>query len=525
MPQYIKPAISGLNTDHALYDDIQAFLEFGQLDKELVGDTALTTTAALVDDTDIGDARTFDATADAVAETVTITGDCTILVIARMIGSHSIGSNGNVFFALGGTGGDFVYLMYDDFSPYKFQSGNRANYTPGATLRTNGDGLDATAHAQGHTIAATLDLNGTNKLCRDGVIATETSSMTGTAYAASPILSFMSSIGSSASVNVGAIVVFDRALSDAELQSVTSDPWALTAEANSDPVLDTPQDDLTIQEGQTGTINAGANFSDANAGDTLTFSDDLNIGAETGFGFNTTTGVITYEGTQVEGVYPVEITASDGNGGTYPPDSFTITVTAPALSIDSIDVTAPVEGSQVVLSVSNRAAPVTASCSAGSLQIIYQDHSVVILRVPKPYLFGDLSLNYNETITITLDDGTNTATEDITIQPLSSSTYGTIGTPNVNGIYSNDGTVTGLDVYAHSFEGDVTLDPITGLIMQGLTGGSFVYGLYDGNWSTVFAPVNIAANYTQLTSQSIDLNNWVAGSGGFIRGNDKEGLL
>ena len=509
MPQYIKPAISGLNTDHALYDDIQAFLEFGQLDKELVGDTALTTTAALVDDTDIGDARTFDATADAVAETVTITGDCTILVIARMIGSHSIGSNGNVFFALGGTGGDFVYLMYDDFSPYKFQSGNRANYTPGATLRTNGDGLDATAHAQGHTIAATLDLNGTNKLCRDGVIATETSSMTGTAYAASPILSFMSSIGSSASVNVGAIVVFDRALSDAELQSVTSDPWALTAEANSDPVLDTPQDDLTIQEGQTGTINAGANFSDANAGDTLTFSINPNIDSVTGFSFNTETGTITYDGSQSSSnSVSYTITCSDGNGGTDATDTFDITVTAPSMSIEGSTNLTPTIGETVTLTLANttNSTGKILSCPAGFITATSEDANSITFVTPDPRTFGTRVLPFEENITFSVADGSDLDAITLTIKKPTG--YDLVDVTSVGGIYLDDTTVeVGDTALGHFVTGKGTTFLAEGLIIPS-TQCSYEYWVKDasdGVWSTSAIETFEDPARTEVTVTSPDL--------------------
>ncbi len=103
---------------------------------------------------------------------------------------------------------------------------------------------------------------------------------------------------------------------------------------NADPVLDTPQDDVVIQEGETGTITA--DFSDADL-DTLTYSISPDITLVTGFGFSTANGSITYDGSQVEATaVSYTITADDGQGGTPATDTFTITVIEATSTITSV---------------------------------------------------------------------------------------------------------------------------------------------------------------------------------------------
>ena len=488
MAQYIKPEISGLNTGHALYADIQAFLEFGQLDKELVGDTALTTTAALVDDVDIGDARTFDATADAISETVSITGDVTILVISRLLTGRADGLNGNILFAYAEASGNNVTLQYEGFSPYKYISKSRANYS--STVITNGDGFATDdAFDDGHAVAFTFDINGTNKSAMDGTLGAASSTAPAAAYAGSPVLAFMSSIGSSASVNVGAIVIFNKALSDAELQSVTSDPWALTAAANADPVLDTPQANVSFQVGSAGTIDCGANFSDANVGDTLTFTDDNNLNAVTGLSWNGTTGVYTYDGTLAIGVYNASVTASDGNGGTYPTDTFTITVTALVLTADSITAAPIYAGTTVTVSLSNatNAAGKTLSIPQGALTATAQDINSISFLAPDLKTFGTKTGDYSSNITVTVTDGAESDTIDFQILPDVGDEVGAITA--VEGIYT-DAAFTGVvatDLYYTTTiaDADFTVGAVPVLVTEQVF-SLWIQDQTDGVWGSVF---------------------------------------
>ncbi len=227
MTQHIKPdSIVGLDTGHALNANITAFLEFGQLDKELVGDTALTTTAALVDDSDIGVSRTFASSADAVTETLNISGGCTILVVMNHSGLRANGAGSECYFVHGVSNSNQLSYYYRGYSPYYTRAILRGSGGAYRTLDTSGYANDA-AFNQGHAIAATFDVSAEMKSAEDGSIDANTDVTTTSALTSAITCEFMHSLGADASVNVGAIVVFDKVLSDAELQSVTNDPWAL----------------------------------------------------------------------------------------------------------------------------------------------------------------------------------------------------------------------------------------------------------------------------------------------------------
>lgn len=362
------------------------------------------------------------------------------------------------------------------------------NYNSGGTYNTSNTTIES-VNTTLSTVLAASTVNYTD------------TAIGGTFTASSKTVPTFTNCATEAGIGTNAVTVTDW---DLEFTDAANDDFSLLAtsqllgagsignnigvdqtQVNVDPVLDTPQADVTIQEGQTGTIDAGANFSDANAGDTLTFSDDLNIGAETGFGFNTSTGVITYEGTQVEGVYSVEITASDGNGGSYPTDSFTITVTAPALSIDSIDDANPTVGDQITVGHSNALDTLTTP----DFTISSQDGTEAVLDIPditSLVLTGETypTINFDEAVTITLSDGTNTADVNLTgIQKPAGTLFAEITENNANGVYNpTPSIVAGMFGYFYEIVGNWVIDPATGLNAVDPAGGSFKYKIYNGEW-------------------------------------------
>lgn len=257
---------------------------------------------------------------------------------------------------------------------------------------------------------------------------------------------------------------------------------------NYDPVLDTPQADVTIQEGQTGTIDLGANFSDANAGDTLTYS--ISPAMSAGFSFNTATGVIAYNGSQaVAAAKTYTVICSDGQGGSPATDSFSITVVTASFIVDSISTNTPDAGSTISINYSNAGAAVTASCSAGTLNKVSDNGTTAVFDVPVPPLFGDKTLNYNTAFNITFSDGTNTDVESITIQVPAGEQFGQIVTVDADGIYANDaGAAPGQYAHAKNISGDMVIDLTTGLVTYNPTvNNSFDYAIYDGVWGTYAA--------------------------------------
>lgn len=106
------------------------------------------------------------------------------------------------------------------------------------------------------------------------------------------------------------------------------------------PQLDSNIPDLPIGEGAASSYDTSAHFSDGNPSDTLTFSILPDISLVTGFSFNTATGVVTWDGTQVQaGAIDYTVTADDGEVGNTPAtDVFAVTVTAAVPGINNIDI-------------------------------------------------------------------------------------------------------------------------------------------------------------------------------------------
>ncbi len=225
MATYTKPSgIAGLDTGHALYANIDKFFEFGQLDKELVGDTSLSITSApVVSDADIGDARQF-TSSSSVTDTFNIDGDRTILAIFAGRGTRSYSGNGLQFVNLDST--DALRVYYRGYGGGYLRSTFRGGGGSYRNLNSDSFGNDP-AFATGHAYAAHLADTETMKSCLNGTLGTLTNTGSSNALSGSVSVSLLSGAHANDDFSVGAIVVFDKVLSDAELQSVTNDPWAL----------------------------------------------------------------------------------------------------------------------------------------------------------------------------------------------------------------------------------------------------------------------------------------------------------
>jgi hypothetical protein len=540
MAQYIKPAISGLNTGHALYSDIQAFLEFGQLDKELVGDTALTTTAALVDDVDIGDARTFDATADAILETVSITGDVTILVISRLLTGRAEGLNGNILFAYAEASGNNVTLQYEGFTPYKYISKSRANYS--STVTTNGDGFATDdAFDDGHAVAFTFDISGTNKSAMDGTLGAASSTAPTAAYAGSPVLAFMSSIGSSASANVGAIVIFNKALSDAELQSVTSDPWALTVTANQAPIA--PDDSITLSDNVQNNDIVGTYTATDSDGTITGYTQD-----NAAFDIDNS-GVITVvdnTGFIVGASYILNVTATDNEGAA---DTGVVTVNivhtiSAVTGITPINIgesfTVTTDGAVDLTTLSNVEATYGGIDLGSGTNITT---NTVDFVAPSQGL--ELLINHDFVLRVNSQGYLNSVPYSATLTPPTGYSVVTLTSINSNSWLNDPDYIANAGGDANNIgAGDQFIyDNLGGTLsfsndgLPTLTGASnnlsstFVDWFYldaqDGYAAGAHATLELLLpdNKVNLAPLTINLSQYQAGSLGKVRGNDKEGLL
>lgn len=257
---------------------------------------------------------------------------------------------------------------------------------------------------------------------------------------------------------------------------------------NQDPQLDTPNPDVSIQIGQIGSIDFGSNFSDANVGDVLTFSISPDITLQTGWTWNSSTGVASYDGTQeILAAADYTITATDGNGGTDATDVVNIQVTPLALVVDTISDITPDVGSQITVDTSNALGLLT----AGDFNIASQNAGQVVIDIPNPTIFilsGQTypTLPFLADVDIPLSDGTNTANATVQIQPEAGWTYTEITDIHADGYYSEiQGLAVGMFAYWRVASGDVIFDATDGRASSGTDGGSVEIRFYNGEWGTV----------------------------------------
>ena len=266
----LKPnGLNGLDTGNALYSSILAAYEFGILNKELVGDTALTTTAVNVTDANIGKAKTFDATADAVTETTTVTTDCTVLVVTTLTGTRNGGLDSEINFVDYVGSGDEINLRYVGFTPFNFESRCRSDFSSVVTVESDGF-ADDEAYGAGHAIAATYTSSGgTMKTCINGTIGADTQTGVTNAIDDNNVLAMMGGMGTLGSANVGAIVIFNGVLSDANLQTITNNPWDLF-DATGLAITTEPS---TVTRGETGLVlgSSAGGFEAVQGSGTVTF--------------------------------------------------------------------------------------------------------------------------------------------------------------------------------------------------------------------------------------------------------------
>lgn len=278
---------------------------------------------------------------------------------------------------------------------------------------------------------------------------------------------------------------------DTAFPSVLATIVASSTAVNQAPVFDTPIPDQSIIAGATGSYNAGAHVTDPE-GDTVTYSISPNIELVTGFTFNDSTGVISHNGNQVAaGSIDYTVTADDGQGNTTS-DTFSLVVTVPALAINSVSTVTPTANDQITIGFINNLAPITASCSAGSLVEVSQSGNQAIYEVPNPPTFGDQTLNFESDVVITISDGTNTDTATIQIQVETGDLFAQITEVDVDGDYANDAGLEDGD-YAHfkDISGDIVIDPATGLVsVNPSSNAAYSYAIYDvtdNTWSDNYA--------------------------------------
>lgn len=240
------PGITGLNATHPLVvsGDLKYFFEFGQLNKELVTDTALTTSADTVDDPDIGFCKYFEETADRVQETFNINAPSTTLIAFKLETVRASGdSDGEIFTADGS--GHFYEIDY--FSGYRFQMRFRGDF--GATENLSSTQLTTQEEVDAlRVFAVSFDPLVGKTIAIDGVIDTVSVNTTN-AFSIDIAANIMNSVGPDFKIRLAAIAHVDRVMNNTELMSYTS------GDTIYDMVQGAPQYniDLSVTEAAVGT--------------------------------------------------------------------------------------------------------------------------------------------------------------------------------------------------------------------------------------------------------------------------------
>lgn len=220
----MRPAgITGINAGHALAGDVLHFWDIGGSDTDLVSGDAISTTAALVTDPDLGGCRRFSSGADAIATGWASSGAGSVVFILRPEVSYNAGGSGLLTLLNITASGHISKLWYNAYSSYRRWEHTLRGYW-GATVVTPGGQFASNEALQvAQVVGAAWDVAGTQLLARDGLIDGEAAGGSnawnlGTAFTLMP---------DPKGVLVSAVIAFGRRLSDAELQAITDDPWAL----------------------------------------------------------------------------------------------------------------------------------------------------------------------------------------------------------------------------------------------------------------------------------------------------------
>jgi hypothetical protein len=248
-----KPAgITGLDSAHPLFANIATFWEFGQLDKDLVTDTAITSTSTVVNDPDLGDGRRFDPGTNLVTNTLSVPDESTIVMAWKNLGTLGTGADGVMFLDLLTSPTALQYKQrgyYAHDVELVMETGNRGSQTN----QFNTFGKDQAVYSGVHACAFAFTV-GTPVYYLDGVevLPNQVNTIGGAADINGAYdVPVLTSVGADGTIILAAIVVFDKVLNASELASVTSDPWAMVLSTAGpsftiDDVILNPGDTITI---------------------------------------------------------------------------------------------------------------------------------------------------------------------------------------------------------------------------------------------------------------------------------------
>lgn len=220
----LKPSnITGVDNQYFLHSKLEAVYEFGQLDKELISDTSITTTATTVTDTDLGECKEFTQDSDVLSEVLQYSGGEKTIVFVQKLDVSAIDGDTDVTYLDAGVpaGHYFTMALYNGTRHIMtFRGGNGSQIDLHASTASSIAEIEAR-----RCLAISLSESSGLKWANDGQVDTSTS-LTTSAYSTTVSAQIMSHIGSSVnSVRLAGILVFNELLTDDELYSVTTNPW------------------------------------------------------------------------------------------------------------------------------------------------------------------------------------------------------------------------------------------------------------------------------------------------------------
>ena len=229
----LKPVnMTGLDTNHALFGNIKSFVELGVLDKELVSDTAVTTTAANATDADLGECRVFTQDSDVLSYNLSVEAGDTLVVIKRFNGPYRAGTSSQLWYTRT-DGGDRLNVFENGYSTAQLSVFLRANYSAFHGHEFNpyeGTAQMPQLAAEVLVVPVSLDAPLTthiNNTAFTGSVSDDT--ITETDFSVVPLsVPLMSKTTAGSSSNVAAIILFDRTLTSTEITQISDNPWGLT---------------------------------------------------------------------------------------------------------------------------------------------------------------------------------------------------------------------------------------------------------------------------------------------------------
>ena len=295
------------------------------------------------------------------------------------------------------------------------------------------------------------------------------------------------------------------------------------AVTNSAPTVPNPIPNQGANVGRAFSFQFAANaFADADTGDTLTFSATQSDGTDLPDWLTFTASTRTFSGTPTAtGTVSVEVTASDGNGGTVS-DTFDITVAA-ALSITISGGTAVTEGTNAVFTVT--ASPAPAADLTVNLTVADADDSDFVAATNEgdktvSITGGSTSATYS---VATVGDSANEPNGDVTVTVKSGTGY-SVGSASSDTVTVNDDddnndpsgsvTITGTATQGQQLTADASgvtdVDGVGTLSYQWNRGGTAITGATSSTYTLVQddvgSTITVTVSYTDDggTAESVD---------------------